>query len=147
MSQITRSVSLPRLKDFDWRIDIKTASESCPQLSLPTCLIQMRVSVLFFLRSALLSFPPDTCSMHCTISEHVDIESLLASSKVSQTQELQQHVSTLAGQSTITFEVTKVRPSPLTYFSVAKICCCPLEFFSTISGDAQHHAGRAGAHS
>eukprot|EP00047_Mylnosiga_fluctuans_P005817 m.242911 g.242911 ORF g.242911 m.242911 type:complete len:194 (-) comp14121_c0_seq1:64-645(-) len=40
---INSQVSLPRLKTFDWRIDIKAASDACPQMSVPTCIVQMRV--------------------------------------------------------------------------------------------------------
>ena len=40
---INLQVSLPRLKSFDWRIDIKTASDGCAQMSQPTCLVQMQV--------------------------------------------------------------------------------------------------------
>lgn len=36
-------LSLPALKDFDWRIDIKTASDKVSRMSAPTALVQMRV--------------------------------------------------------------------------------------------------------
>mmetsp|Transcript_3114 Transcript_3114/g.7487 ORF Transcript_3114/g.7487 Transcript_3114/m.7487 type:complete len:196 (+) Transcript_3114:294-881(+) len=36
-------LSLPALKDFDWRIDIKTASDKVSRMSAPTALIQMKV--------------------------------------------------------------------------------------------------------
>eukprot|EP00038_Savillea_parva_P009071 m.181042 g.181042 ORF g.181042 m.181042 type:complete len:196 (-) comp15156_c0_seq1:44-631(-) len=36
-------LSLPALKDFDWRIDIKTASDKVSRISAPTALVQMRV--------------------------------------------------------------------------------------------------------
>ena len=38
-------VSLPRLVDFDWRVDVKTASDSASRMAQPTCLVQMKVHV------------------------------------------------------------------------------------------------------
>lgn len=37
------AVSLPRLKAFDWRVDMKTASEQVPRMAVPCCLVQMTV--------------------------------------------------------------------------------------------------------
>ena len=37
------SVSLARLVDFDWRVDVKTASDSISRMSVPTCILQMKV--------------------------------------------------------------------------------------------------------
>lgn len=37
------SVSLPRLVDFDWRVDTKMASDSVSRMSVPTCILQMKV--------------------------------------------------------------------------------------------------------
>ena len=37
-------VSLPRLIDFDWRVDVKTSSDSVMRMAVPTCLVQMKVS-------------------------------------------------------------------------------------------------------
>ncbi|XP_030056661.1 COMM domain-containing protein 9 [Microcaecilia unicolor] len=39
MSQI----SLPRLVDMDWRVDIKTSSDSISRMAVPTCLLQMKI--------------------------------------------------------------------------------------------------------
>ena len=39
-------VSLPRLLDFDWRVDVKIASDSVEGMAAPTCLVQMKVSTL-----------------------------------------------------------------------------------------------------
>lgn len=36
-------VSLPRLVDLDWRVDIKTSSDSISRMAVPTCLLQMKV--------------------------------------------------------------------------------------------------------
>ncbi|XP_036896415.1 COMM domain-containing protein 9 [Sturnira hondurensis] len=36
-------ISLPRLVDLDWRVDIKTASDSISRMAVPTCLLQMKV--------------------------------------------------------------------------------------------------------
>eukprot|EP00794_Sanderia_malayensis_P018022 gene18022-19826_t len=38
---ISKQVSLPRLVDFDWRIDVKTGSSG--RLSLPSCLLQLKL--------------------------------------------------------------------------------------------------------
>lgn len=37
------SVSLPRLVDMDWRVDIKTSSDSISRMAVPTCLLQLKV--------------------------------------------------------------------------------------------------------
>uniref|UniRef100_A0A5G2QQT4 COMM domain containing 9 n=1 Tax=Sus scrofa TaxID=9823 RepID=A0A5G2QQT4_PIG len=36
-------ISLPRLVDLDWRVDIKTSSDSISRLAVPTCLLQMKI--------------------------------------------------------------------------------------------------------
>ncbi|CAH1787713.1 unnamed protein product [Owenia fusiformis] len=36
-------MSLPRLTDFDWRVDIKTASDSMARMNVPTCILQLKV--------------------------------------------------------------------------------------------------------
>ena len=38
-------VSLPRLVDFDWRVDVKTSSDSMARMAQPTCLVQMKVGI------------------------------------------------------------------------------------------------------
>lgn len=38
-------VSLPQLKDLDWRVDMVTSSDSVSRMSVPTCLVQLKVSV------------------------------------------------------------------------------------------------------
>ncbi|CAC5388335.1 COMMD9 [Mytilus coruscus] len=40
---INNQVSLPRLVDFDWRVDVKTASDAISRMSVPTCILQMQV--------------------------------------------------------------------------------------------------------
>ncbi|XP_075044457.1 COMM domain-containing protein 9 [Mixophyes fleayi] len=37
------SISLPRLVDLDWRVDIKTSSDSVASMAVPTCLLQMKI--------------------------------------------------------------------------------------------------------
>ncbi|XP_053305579.1 COMM domain-containing protein 9 [Spea bombifrons] len=37
------SISLPRLVDLDWRVDIKTSSDSLSRMAVPTCLLQMKI--------------------------------------------------------------------------------------------------------
>lgn len=37
-------VSLPKLKEVDWRVDMVTGSDSISRLSVPTCLVQFKVS-------------------------------------------------------------------------------------------------------
>ncbi|XP_004607964.2 COMM domain-containing protein 9 [Sorex araneus] len=36
-------ISLPRLVDLDWRVDVKTASDSISRMAVPTCLLQMKI--------------------------------------------------------------------------------------------------------
>ncbi|XP_075401987.1 COMM domain-containing protein 9 [Tenrec ecaudatus] len=36
-------ISLPRLVDLDWRVDIKTSSDSISRMAEPTCLLQMKI--------------------------------------------------------------------------------------------------------
>ncbi|KAM6158846.1 COMM domain-containing protein 9 isoform 2-T2 [Rhynchocyon petersi] len=36
-------ISLPRLVDLDWRVDIKTSSDSFSRMAVPTCLLQMKI--------------------------------------------------------------------------------------------------------
>uniref|UniRef100_A0A663E5C7 COMM domain containing 9 n=1 Tax=Aquila chrysaetos chrysaetos TaxID=223781 RepID=A0A663E5C7_AQUCH len=36
-------ISLPRLVDMDWRVDIKTSSDSISRMAVPTCLLQLKI--------------------------------------------------------------------------------------------------------
>ncbi|XP_078196978.1 COMM domain-containing protein 9 isoform X1 [Callithrix jacchus] len=36
-------ISLPRLVDLDWRVDIRTSSDSISRMAVPTCLLQMKI--------------------------------------------------------------------------------------------------------
>ncbi|KAM6308257.1 COMM domain-containing protein 9 [Aegotheles albertisi] len=36
-------ISLPRLLDVDWRVDIKTSSDSISRMAVPTCLLQLKI--------------------------------------------------------------------------------------------------------
>lgn len=38
------AVSIPRLVGFDWRVDVKTSSDSASRMAQPTCIVQMKVS-------------------------------------------------------------------------------------------------------
>ncbi|XP_063802359.1 COMM domain-containing protein 9 [Pseudophryne corroboree] len=51
------SISLPRLVDLDWRVDIKTSSDSVTSMAVPTCLLQMRIQE-----------DPDLCRLNPTMS-------------------------------------------------------------------------------
>ncbi|XP_043938600.1 COMM domain-containing protein 9 isoform X2 [Protopterus annectens] len=37
-------VSLPQMIDFDWRVDVKTASDNINRMAVPSCLLQMKDS-------------------------------------------------------------------------------------------------------
>jgi len=39
-------LSLPQLKEFDWRIDIKTSADTVTRMSVPTALVQMKIQDL-----------------------------------------------------------------------------------------------------
>ncbi|XP_064386829.1 COMM domain-containing protein 9-like [Halichondria panicea] len=41
---LQNQVSLPRLVDFDWRVDVKTSSDTAVRMAQPTCLLQMKIS-------------------------------------------------------------------------------------------------------
>ncbi|KAM3854219.1 COMM domain-containing protein 9 isoform 2-T2 [Vipera latastei] len=38
-------ISLPRLVDMDWRVDIKTSSDNISKMAIPTCLLQLKVLI------------------------------------------------------------------------------------------------------
>ncbi|XP_028842027.1 COMM domain-containing protein 9 [Denticeps clupeoides] len=40
---IANQISLPRLVEIDWRVDMKTASDSVNRMAVPTCLVHMKV--------------------------------------------------------------------------------------------------------
>lgn len=40
---INEQVSLPKLIDFDWRVDVKTSSNVISRMSMPTCIMQLQV--------------------------------------------------------------------------------------------------------
>lgn len=42
-ASISSRVSLPRMVDFDWRVDLRAASEFSTNLSVPTLLVDMKV--------------------------------------------------------------------------------------------------------
>ena len=41
---VANQVSIPRLVEFDWRIDVKRASENVAAMSVPTVLVQLQVN-------------------------------------------------------------------------------------------------------
>uniref|UniRef100_A0A2K6Q9Z0 COMM domain containing 9 n=1 Tax=Rhinopithecus roxellana TaxID=61622 RepID=A0A2K6Q9Z0_RHIRO len=43
LTKIILEHSLPRLVDLDWRVDIKTSSDSISRMAVPTCLLQMKI--------------------------------------------------------------------------------------------------------
>ncbi|RUS91300.1 hypothetical protein EGW08_000914 [Elysia chlorotica] len=40
---VTGQVSLPKLVDFDWRVDTKTSSDSVARMSVPTCILNLQI--------------------------------------------------------------------------------------------------------
>ncbi|XP_028649337.1 COMM domain-containing protein 9 isoform X1 [Erpetoichthys calabaricus] len=40
---LAKQISLPQLVDMDWRVDIKTSSDSVRRMAMPTCLVQIKV--------------------------------------------------------------------------------------------------------
>ncbi|XP_051885193.1 COMM domain-containing protein 9 isoform X2 [Pristis pectinata] len=40
---LANQISLPRLIDMDWRVDIKTSSDNINRMAVPTCLLQMKI--------------------------------------------------------------------------------------------------------
>jgi hypothetical protein len=42
-STIENQTSMPKLQEFDWRVDVKTSSDTIARMSAPTCLLQLKV--------------------------------------------------------------------------------------------------------
>ncbi|XP_066524634.1 COMM domain-containing protein 9 [Hoplias malabaricus] len=40
---LTTQISLPKLVDMEWRVDMKTASDSASRLAVPTCMLHMKI--------------------------------------------------------------------------------------------------------
>ncbi|KAJ7998243.1 hypothetical protein DPEC_G00220580 [Dallia pectoralis] len=40
---LSNQISLPQLVEMDWRVDMKTASDSVSRMAVPTCLVNMKV--------------------------------------------------------------------------------------------------------
>uniref|UniRef100_A0A3P9H9Z7 COMM domain containing 9 n=1 Tax=Oryzias latipes TaxID=8090 RepID=A0A3P9H9Z7_ORYLA len=40
---LDKQVSLPQLKDLDWRVDLVTGSDKVSRMSMPTCLVQLKL--------------------------------------------------------------------------------------------------------
>ncbi|XP_013408180.1 COMM domain-containing protein 9-like [Lingula anatina] len=62
---INNQVSLPRLLDFDWRVDIKTSSDSISRMSVPTCIMQLKVQE----NSTKIDSVPEVTSMNVELSK------------------------------------------------------------------------------
>ncbi|XP_038561359.1 COMM domain-containing protein 9 isoform X1 [Micropterus salmoides] len=56
---LSDQISLPQLKELDWRVDLVTGSDSVSRMSVPTCLVQLKGIVG---RHHLLSFGEGWCS-------------------------------------------------------------------------------------
>uniref|UniRef100_A0A3Q2PSF1 COMM domain containing 9 n=1 Tax=Fundulus heteroclitus TaxID=8078 RepID=A0A3Q2PSF1_FUNHE len=41
--KLLRHVSLPQLKELDWRVDLVTGSDSVSRMAVPTCLVQLKM--------------------------------------------------------------------------------------------------------
>uniref|UniRef100_A0A3B4AR52 COMM domain-containing protein n=1 Tax=Periophthalmus magnuspinnatus TaxID=409849 RepID=A0A3B4AR52_9GOBI len=39
---LSNQISLPQLKEMDWRVDLVTSSESVSRMAVPTCLLQLK---------------------------------------------------------------------------------------------------------
>lgn len=40
---VSNQISLPQLKELDWRVDMVTGSDSVSRMSVPTCLVQFKM--------------------------------------------------------------------------------------------------------
>ncbi|XP_051578703.1 COMM domain-containing protein 9 [Myxocyprinus asiaticus] len=40
---LSSQISLPKLVDMEWRVDMKTSSDSLSRMAVPTCLLQMKL--------------------------------------------------------------------------------------------------------
>ncbi|XP_041794359.1 COMM domain-containing protein 9 [Chelmon rostratus] len=40
---VSNQISLPQLKELDWRVDMVTGSDSISRMSVPTCLLQLKM--------------------------------------------------------------------------------------------------------
>ncbi|KAM9352542.1 COMM domain-containing protein 9-like [Symphorus nematophorus] len=40
---LSHQISLPQLKELDWRVDMVTSSDSISRMSVPTCLVQLKM--------------------------------------------------------------------------------------------------------
>uniref|UniRef100_A0A5F9DMB5 Large ribosomal subunit protein eL31 n=1 Tax=Oryctolagus cuniculus TaxID=9986 RepID=A0A5F9DMB5_RABIT len=64
-------ISLPRLIDLDWRVDIKTASDSISRMAVPTCLLQMKGPTRWLpQRRVASSAINEVVTRECTINSH-----------------------------------------------------------------------------
>lgn len=61
-------VSLPQLKELDWRVDMVTGSDSVSRMSVPTCLVQFKVSTDPNLRLRVLT--SQSCDLHLHLWSH-----------------------------------------------------------------------------
>ena len=61
-------VSLPQLKELDWRVDMVTSSDSVSRMSVPTCLVQFKVSTDLNLSLPVLM--SRSCDFHLHLRSH-----------------------------------------------------------------------------
>ncbi|KAI5614885.1 COMM domain-containing protein 9 [Silurus asotus] len=40
---LSSQISLPQLRDLEWRVDMKTASDSVSRMAVPTCILNMKI--------------------------------------------------------------------------------------------------------
>ncbi|KAL4225753.1 COMM domain-containing protein 9 [Mactra antiquata] len=65
LQAVNNQVSLPRMVDFDWRVDIKTSSDAIARMSVPTCILQMTVQD----NPARVDTVPDMSSINVELSK------------------------------------------------------------------------------
>ncbi|XP_074660254.1 COMM domain-containing protein 9-like [Tubulanus polymorphus] len=62
---VNNLVSMPKLIDFDWRVDLKTSTDSISRMSVPTCILQMQVQDAPSKRNEV----PDTSCLNVELSK------------------------------------------------------------------------------
>ncbi|XP_022082846.1 COMM domain-containing protein 9-like [Acanthaster planci] len=62
---VNSQISLPRLVDFDWRVDIKTSSDTLARMSVPTCVLQLKVQE----NPTRVDTAPETSTMNVELSK------------------------------------------------------------------------------
>ncbi|XP_014448567.1 COMM domain-containing protein 9 isoform X3 [Tupaia chinensis] len=65
-------ISLPRLVDLDWRVDIKASSDSVGRMAVPTCLLQVKVKMTIYHERQETSHPSGLGLCVCIPESHQD---------------------------------------------------------------------------